>query len=80
MVYKLIKRYTVTEDGDGAETYGVSVFEGDKEEERIYCNADVTFEKEEMQEYISLWNELQPSIPQLKNLIEDIIDAAYSID
>ena len=79
MYYQLTESYAVTEDGDRAKVYGVEVFEDSKKENSlpavyIYCVKDVTFSREEMLEHIALWNELQPTIPQLKYLIEDMID------
>ncbi len=83
MYYKLLEGYTVTLDGDGAKTYGVAVYDivsvkpVDKDslanKSCVYKNDDITFSLEEMSQHIELWNELQPTLPQLKDLIEDII-------
>ena len=85
MYYQLLEGYTVTTDGEGAITYGVVVFDiADntknldipyEDTNCIYKNDDITFCREEMCHHIKLWNELQPSLPQLKDLIEDIICA-----
>ena len=83
MYYKLLESYIVTEDGDGAKAYGVCVFNEDAENSpdprepapQCICRIeDISFDPEEISEHITLWNELQPTIPQLKILIEDIID------
>ncbi len=83
MYYKLSENYIVTEDGDGATVYGVCVFDNGTENPSIsqepttecVCRIeDITFDREEMREYIALWNELQPTLSQLRFLIEDIID------
>lgn len=81
MYYELVESYTVTVDGDGATTYGVAVFKTKPRAVKVfsnknlclYKNSDITFCREEMRKYIELWNQLQPSLPQLKDLIEDII-------
>lgn len=79
--YELLEGYTVTEDGDGAETFGVRVVETESRADGessaancIYQNHDITFSREEMLCHIELWNRLQPSLCHLMDLIEDIIE------
>lgn len=87
MVFRLLEGCTVTEDGDSAETFGVAVFlvgsyEADEftdPSSALYRNADVTFNREEMYHHVCLWNELQPSLSQLKDLITDIIEGNHSL-
>ncbi len=79
MYYQLLKGYTVTEDGDGAVTYGVKVFDiasidAPNKQTCIYENCGIAFTPEEMLCHIKLWNELQPSLPHLMDLIDDIIN------
>ncbi len=77
MRFSLRKSYTVTVDGEGAETYGVAVYKLSRrgEENCIYENCDITFNRREMLGYIELWNETQPSLSCLIDLIADIIES-----
>ena len=83
MVFKLLEGDTITPDGDVAKTYGVAVFPNDdckaSEADRLYLNDDITFDKEEMLRHVYLWNEHQPSLQQLKDLIADLIEANYNM-
>ena len=83
MVFKLLEGDTITPDGDKAKTFGVIVLPDSESKATdipfLYQNCDVTFNKEEMLHHICLWNELQPSLQQLKDLIADLIEANYNM-
>ena len=89
MVFRLLEGYTVTPDGDGAKTFGVIVLPESttpmtqaicsEPPNFLYRNPDITFDRSEMLHHISLWNEFQPTLQQLEELIADLIESNYSV-
>lgn len=83
MVFKLLEGDTITPDGDKAKTFGVIVLPDSASKttnsHSLYQNYDVTFNHSQMLSHIKLWNELQPSLQQLEDLIADLIESNYNM-